>query len=136
MDKQQMRKDLAKEAVKLIKEFRKLNEILGDNIFTRVRANRSGSKIIIEHMYHGKLEYDLEEVSTVLEDEIEGFAPCGSVFYDTFDLAVDELDYEYKKKSKKEFMDYVGKLYFMKFRCEEIYNRLKEIDGEAENILD
>lgn len=33
-------------------------------------------------------------------------------------------------------MDYIGKLYFMKFICEEIYNRLKQIDREGENILD
>lgn len=131
MDKGQKKIELAKEAVTLIKEFRKLNTIIGDNIFESVRASKDGSKIIIKHMYEGRLEYDLEQVHTVLEDEMEGFGPCGGGFDEAVELAVDEFDCEYRNKDKKQFISYVGKVYYMKFRCEEIYNRLKEISEEV-----
>lgn len=130
MDKQEKQLELAKEAVALIKEFRKLATIIGDNIFKSVKANKDGSKIIINHVYEGRLVYDLSEVHTVLEDEMEGFGPCGGGFDEAVELAVDEFDCEYRKKDKKEFMNYVGKVYYMKFRCEEIYERLKEISEE------
>lgn len=32
-------------------------------------------------------------------------------------------------------MKYVGKVYYMKFRCEEIYERLKEIGKEVSEIM-
>ncbi|MDU6296195.1 hypothetical protein [Clostridium celatum] len=131
MDKQEKQLELAKEAVALIKEFRKLATIIGDNIFKSVKANKDGSKIIINHVYEGRLVYDLSEVHTVLEDEMEGFGPCGGGFDEAVELAVDEFDCEYRKKDKKEFMNYVGKVYYMKFRCEEIYERLKEISEEV-----
>lgn len=131
MDKQEKQLELAKEAVALIKEFRKLATIIGDNIFKSVKANKDGSKIIINHVYEGRLVYDLNEVHTVLEDEMEGFGPCGGGFDEAVELAVDEFDCEYRKKDKKEFMNYVGKVYYMKFRCEEIYERLKEISEEV-----
>ena len=51
------------------------------------------------------------------------------------DLAVDEFECEYRNKDKKEFMKYVGKVYYMKFRCEEIYERLKEIEEEVSEIM-
>ena len=131
MGKQEKQLELAKEAVALIKEFRKLATIIGDNIFKSVKANKDGSKIIINHVYEGRLVYDLSEVHTVLEDEMEGFGPCGGGFDEAVELAVDEFDCEYRKKDKKEFMNYVGKVYYMKFRCEEIYERLKEISEEV-----
>ena len=46
---------------------------------------------------------------------------------EAIDLAVNEFECYYNKMDKKKFMNYVGKVYYMKFRCEEIYERLKEI---------
>ena len=34
-------------------------------------------------------------------------------------------------KSKEEFLNYVGHLYYAKYRCIEIYDRLKDIEDEA-----
>ena len=45
-------------------------------------------------------------------------------------LKINELGYKYKNRDKEEFMNYVGKLYYMKFRCEEIYERLQQIEKE------
>ena len=40
--------ELAKEAVKLIKEFIELKALLGECAYGNIRRNRSGSKIIVE----------------------------------------------------------------------------------------
>lgn len=127
--------ELAKEAVSLIKEFRRLATIIGDNIFKSVKSNKDGSKIIINHAYEGRLVYNLNEIHNALEDEMEGFAPCGGGLDEAVDLVVDEFECEYRNKDKKEFMKYVGKVYYMKFRCEEIYERLKEIEEEVSEIM-
>ena len=38
----------------------------------------------------------------------------------------------YKNKgSKEEFINYVGSLYYAKYRCEEIYNRLQDIENKG-----
>ena len=130
-DRRIKQKELAKESVNLIKEFRKLNEIVSENIFNSVKANANGSYIIIDHKYEGRLEYSLDEVSKILKEEMDAFEPYGSPFYDIFQLAIEELDFEYEKRVKRNFIEYTGKLYYMKFRCEEIYERLKIIEEEA-----
>ena len=62
--------ELAKEAVSLIKEFRRLATIIGDNIFKSVKSNKDGSKIIMNHAYEGRLVYNLNEIHNALEDEM------------------------------------------------------------------
>ena len=47
-------KELAKEAVKLIKEFIELEALLGECAYGNIRRNRSGSKIIAEDYIYGE----------------------------------------------------------------------------------
>ena len=84
----------------------------------------------MKYFYDGRLLYDLKEVHIVFEDEIDGFGPYGGGFYEVINLDVNEFECYYNKIGKKKFMNYVGKVYYMKFRCEEIYERLKEIAEE------
>ena len=60
---------------------------------------------------------------------------CSPSFYECLDHTKAELEYDYKKKSKDEFINYVGKLYYAEYRCEEIYKRLQEIEDEASELL-
>ena len=46
---------------------------------------------------------------------------CSPSFYECLDNIKDELGSKYKKKSKDEFISYVGKLYYAEYRCAEIY---------------
>lgn len=135
MNKQERKLDLANEAVSLIKEFRELEATVGENIFKSIKVNTDGSKIIVDHIYEGILEYKLTEISTVFSDEIDGFGPVGSGFYDAIYLEIDNFENAYEKMDKKDFIDYVGKVYFMKFRCEEIYEKLKLIEKEFNEVI-
>ena len=49
-------------------------------------------------------------------------------------LALDDLDYAFKKFSKEEFKEYVGNLKYAEYRCEAIYERLEEIEKEREDL--
>ena len=43
---------------------------------------------------------------------------------------IDDIENDYKEKSKEEFIKYVGNIYYTKYRCQEIYERLQEIECE------
>ena len=47
------------------------------------------------------------------------------------DFRIDDIEDDYKNKSKEEFLNYVGHLYYAKYRCIEIYDRLQDIEDEA-----
>ena len=129
-------KELAKEAVKLIKEFIELEALLGECPYGNIRRNRSGSKItVVDYIYGEKLEFKLTQVSSIFSDEMEGFGPCGSGFYEAISLAKSSLDYEFKNMDKKEFIKHAGMICYIKSRCEEIYKRLEEIEREASKLM-
>lgn len=50
-------------------------------------------------------------------------------------MAQSEVESEYKRMSKEEYIQYVGGLYYMEQRCEEIYVRLQQIEREADELL-
>ena len=60
---------------------------------------------------------------------------CSPSFYECLDNIKDELGSKYKKKSKDEFISYVGKLYYAEYSCAEIYERLQVIESEVRNLL-
>ena len=49
-------------------------------------------------------------------------------------LALDDLDYAFKKFSKEEFKEYVGNLKYAEYICEEIYKRFEEIEEESSEL--
>ena len=63
--------------------------------------------------------------------EMRSQGPCSAGVYEAMYLALDDLDYAFKKFSKEEFKEYVGDLKYSEYRCEEIYIRLEEIEREA-----
>ena len=129
-------KELAKEAVKLIKEFIGLEAYLCECTYGNIRRNRSGSKItVVDYIYGEKLEFKLTQVSSIFSDEIEGFGPCGNGFYEAIELAKDNLDKEFENMDKKEFIKYAGTICYIKPRCKEIYKRLKQIEREASRLM-
>ena len=131
MSKLKQRMKLAKEAAGLIEEFRREEGILGHNHLQSVAIKEDGRIIEVDDEFDGVIEYSLTEISSVFALEMRGWGPCSAGFYEAISLAEGELEYEFKTLSKTEFKEYVGNLKYAEYRCEEIYERLEEIEREA-----
>lgn len=68
--------------------------------------------------------------------EMDGWEPCSPGFYEAISLAEDDFKYDFPKYTKEEFKEYVGSIKYAEYRCEAIYERLKEIDKEAEELME
>ena len=131
MSKLKQMMKLAKEAARLIEEFRGEEGILGHNPLQSVSIKEDGRIIEVDDEFDGVIEYSLTNISSVFALEMRGWGPCLAGFYEAISLAEGELEYEFKTLSKKEFKEYVGNLKYAEYRCEEIYERLKQIEREA-----
>jgi len=132
MSNLEKQRELAKEAVKLIKEFKKEASIVSEDSFKSIKIKKSGSIIEIDDFYEGIREYNLNEISSVLKLEMRGFGPCSAGFYEAIEQEESDLKSDFNKYTKNEFKKLIGNLKYVECRCEEIYNRLEEIEKEAE----
>ena len=121
---------LANEAINLLNEFAEVQDQHRENSFNEITCSEDGAILTIDDVFEGKYEIELKEVSNVISREMDGFGPCGFPFYDCYDELISNLDYDYKNMSKEEYINYAGSLHYIKCRCEEIYERLKEIESE------
>lgn len=126
--------ELANEAIELIKEFRNEEAKLGMEMLISVKASENGKIIIVNNDLEGETEWELSEISSEFARDMEGFAMFGACLYEEIDELVSSFQYKYGEMDKEEFIQYVGNIYYIKYRCEEIYNRLKEIEKEAEQL--
>lgn len=122
---------LANEAVELIHEFEEIIEEIGLSIMREVSINKEELTIKAIDPNDNDLELELYEVAIVYRSIIDGCGPCGGMFDEEIDFRIDDIEDDYKEKSKNEFLNYVGHLYYAKYRCREIYERLQEIEDEA-----
>ena len=126
---------LANEAKDLIIEFRNEEARLGENVLEKISVSEDGSIIYVTDTYKGEEEYALEEISSIFTTEMRGWGPCSAQLCEAIDMAKAEVEYEYKNMKKDDYIQYVGGLFYMEQRCEEIYVRLKEIEKEAEGLI-
>ena len=131
MSKLKQRMKLAKEAARLIEEFRGEEGILGHNTLQSVSIKEDGRIIEVDDEFEGVIEYSITNISSVFALEMRGWGPCSAGFYEAISLAEADLEYDFKRLSKTEFKEYVGNLKYAEYRCEEIYKRLEEIEREA-----
>ena len=121
---------LANEAVELIHEF---EELIGHIGYSRLRdasINEYELTIVAIDPNNNILELELYEVASVYRHFIDGYGPCGGIFEEDINFIIDDIENDYKEKSKEEFIKYVGNIYYTKYRCQEIYERLQEIECE------
>lgn len=125
---------LADKAIELIKEYKELQGIMAECEIYEIERNDDGSIITITDDYEDDVEYKLEKIAKYVRDDIRGYGPFSSPFYEGFEYAIDDyqLEDEFKTKSREEFINYVGELYYMRFRCEEIFKELEKIESEIE----
>ena len=125
---------LANEAVELIKEFREEAAILGTNPLRAISIKSDGEIIEVDDEFEGVKDYSIYKISSIFELEMRGYGPCTAGFYEAVSLAEADLEYDFKRYSKEEFKEYVGNLKYAEYRCEAIYERLEEIEKEAEEL--
>ena len=125
---------LANEAVELIKEFREEAEILGTNPLRAISIKADGEIIEVDDDFEGIKEYSINKISSIFELEMRGYGPCTAGFYEAVSLAEADLEYDFIRYSMEEFKEYVGNLKYAEYRCEAIYERLEEIEKEAETL--
>lgn len=122
---------LANEALELIHEFEGIIGEIGLSIMREVSINEDELTIKAIDPNDNFLELGLYEVATVYRRIVDGWGPCGGMFEEDIDFRIDDIEEDYKTKSKEEFLNYVGHLYYAKYRCRDIYERLQEIEDEA-----
>ena len=125
------RTKLVKEAKELILEFEEIINNIGFSLLRDVSINEELATVIATDPNDNVLELELDEVASVYRRFIDGCGPCGGIFEEEIGLRICDIEYDYKKKNKDEFISYVGNLYYAKYRCKEIYHRLEDIECEA-----
>ena len=68
----EIKMELAKEAVELIKEFGEEASIVGDNPIKSIEIKENGAIIEINHEYDGLEEYQLSKISSIFLSEMRG----------------------------------------------------------------
>ena len=133
METKEKLKNLAEEAVSLIKEFDEV-DILSEDLFNENNIKENGRAIAVDDVFEGMTEYPLTKISSVFDICMRGWGPDPAGFYDALEEAKFDLKDSITKFSKDEFKKYAGDLAYAEYRCEAIYERLKEIEEEAEKI--
>ena len=136
MSNLQRKKQLAKKAMKLLKEYRECIRVFGAEKYVSVELNDTYDVITTVDEDGEEIEYNISEVSSEISSQLNGIGPCSSVFYENLELCKDEYELrnKYEEVSKKEFIDYVGKLHYAEFRCPEICEELEEIEEEYNEL--
>ena len=75
----EIKMELAKEAVELIKEFGEEASIVGDNPIKSIEIKENGAIIEINHEYDGLEEYKLSKISSIFLSEMRGWGPCSGL---------------------------------------------------------
>ena len=127
--------DLARESRDLILEFIEEESLISDSSIKEITIAEGGKDIYVEDLYTGLQIYCLTEISNVFKMSMRGFGPCSASFYDALDITLSEIENDYKTMTKEEFINHIGKLHYMKYRCEEIYKKLENIEKEASSII-
>lgn len=119
------KKKLAELSLSLIKEYEQLASEIRE-IIEDVQLSADYENIVIKDE-DGEEQYHLSELFYYYEEEQES----GDFTYAIRELLEEEdIKEQFEELDKKEFIDYVGNLYYAKYRSKEIYKELKRISNK------
>ena len=124
--------ELANEAKELILEFMIEENTVHDNDlqYRKVEINTDGSVISVFDDEEEKSDYNITDISMSMARLFDERA----VFHTFIEFAKEKIDENYKHMSKDNFIYVMGNLHYVDRRCEEIFERLEEIEDEAREI--
>lgn len=126
--------ELAEKVLGLINEFIELESLICESTYKGIKIDKVTAKIIIEDEYEGTLEYDVVEVARLFHERVNGWGPCSSGFYEAIEEEKNCIEDKFEELDKEEFINYIGRLYYMEYRCEKIIKELKDLSVEYQNI--
>ena len=119
---------MANEVIILVKEIIENAVLLEGNFFQSIESSDDGSTLLLKDKNNNFLEYSLSEVSSIFSDEIQGLWEIEGNIFDYFEFGKERNNEKYNTLSKEEFINYIGRLYYLQYRCEEVYRRLRKIE--------
>lgn len=119
---------MANEVIILVKEIIENAVLLEGNFFQSIESSDDGSTLLLKDKNNNFLEYSLSEVSSIFSDEIQGLWEIEGNIFDYFEFVKERNNEKYNTLSKEEFINYIGRLYYLQYRCEEVYRRLRKIE--------
>lgn len=134
MDRVIRMKELASEAVTVIKEFLVETSSYEGNFLKEIQVSEDGSFITLKNNYHEELEYSISEVGYILNDNIQGFWRDRDEFLNKIEKEKVYIYNTFKVLSKEEFINYIGEVYYMENKYEELRHKLHIIGKKTEGL--
>lgn len=124
--------ELANEAKDLILEFMIQENTVYDNDiqYKKVEINQDGTVISVFEDDEEKSDYNMIDITSSLS----GLYDKRAIFHTFIEIAKKKTDKKYKHMSKQNFIQTMGNLHYVERRCEEIFERLEEIEDEIREI--
>ncbi|MGL4989697.1 MAG: hypothetical protein ACRC57_00825 [Sarcina sp.] len=149
-------KELSIMAKELINEFICSMDFLGWEPIEKISVGEKFDKIILKVFGEETEEIAIEKLTEEFSAAMQGFGPCSFSFYEGIELCISKISDEYKKvkfkenlsledfevsrkdaiEENKKFKEYIGNLYYIRYRGEEIYSMLKDIEDEYISLVE
>ena len=119
---------MANNVLILIREVIESGLILEGNFITNIEKSDDNKEFILKDKNGNYIEYSLSEISNIFSDEFEGLYDLEGNIFDYINEVKSENKKKYESLSKEEFINYIGRLYYLQYKCEEVYAKLKELE--------
>ncbi|WP_297522472.1 hypothetical protein [uncultured Clostridium sp.] len=133
MDTLDKRKKLIDEVISLIREFEGISVDIRESRIEELRIDDEYTQISYE-LEDEKLIFPLTKISHIYEIEFEGLGELAPTFPELVLGIKQNIEANFEQMNKADFIHFVGNIYYADLRCRQIYNRLKEIEKEAQAI--
>lgn len=143
-------------AKELITEFIGSMQFLGWEPIELISISENCDKINLKILGEETEEIEIEKLTEQFSVAMQGFGPCSFSFYEGIELSISKISDDYKRikfkenlnleefkvsrndaiEENKKFKEYIGNLYYIKYRGEEIYSMLKDIEDEYISLIE
>lgn len=126
-------KNISDKGIILINKFISDAKEVGGDFLKEVQQCENGDITLINNN-DDVLEYGISEIGYIFNDGIKGFWDEREKFLNNVEWDIKNSYVHYQKLSKEEFINYVGKLHYIRNRYRELKVTLKKLGEEIELI--
>lgn len=125
------REELSRESIDLIKEIICELKFYNENLICDIQSDNESKDIVLFDKSSGKVEYSLSEVSFIFTDNNEQLWGTGENLFGLLKNIEHSKKGKFKQMGRDEFIEYSGRVEYIKLKSNQIINRLREIESEA-----